>query len=602
MFTTRPELLGTFGMISSTHWLASLSGMAVLEAGGNAFDAAVAAGLVLQVVEPHRNGPGGEVPILLYSRAEDKLEVINGQGPAPSSASIDAFKDLGLDIVPGTGLLAACVPGAFDAWMRLLAERGTMRLGEVMKYAIGYAEKGYPVMRSMPPMIATVEELFKSEWHSSADVYLPSGRVPRVGSILRNSRLAETYRRIVNEAERATSSRENQIHSARDQFYRGFVAELISEYVSSTQVLDTSGRRHAGLLVADDMVAFKAETEAPASYDYKGYTVCKTGPWGQGPVFLQQLSLLKGFDISAMENNGPDFIHTVVESAKLAFADREAWYGDPRFVDVPLNGLLEDEYVDARRKLITDAASSELRPGSIGGRFPVLGPETTGTNGSPVAGVGEPMDRRADIQSPPHSLGPADGDTSHVAVVDRYGNLVSATPSGAWLQSSPVIPSLGFPLGTRAQMFWVSPGHPSSLAGGKRPRTTLSPSLALRDGKPYMAFGTPGGDKQDQWSLIFFLKHVHFGLNLQEAIDSPLFHTTHFPSSFFPRNSSPGQVVLERRIPRNVRRVLESRGHQILVEEDWALGRLGAVTTEQESGLLRAGASPREMQVYAVGR
>ena len=341
--------------------------------------------------------------------------------------------------------------------------------------------------------------------------------------------------------------------------------------------MDEFVRADDGFLTADDMAGWQATIEQPTSLDYRGHTVFKTGPWGQGPVFLQQLALLAGFDLAAA--SPAELVHTVVECAKLAFADREAWYGDPDFADVPLDLLLSSAYADERRALVGDTASAELRPGGEGPRLP------SPVTGAAAAGVGEPT--RA-------------GDTCHVDVVDRWGNLVSATPSGGWLWSSPVVPELGFPLGTRAQMFWLEAGLPNSLEPGKRPRTTLSPSLAFRGGDPYLAFGTPGGDQQDQWSLNFFLRHVDGGLNLQEAIDAPSFDTNHFPSSFYPRDSKPRQIELESRFGEEVVADLRKRGHDVVVTGDWSLGRVSAVA--REHGLLKGAANPRGMQGYAVGR
>jgi gamma-glutamyltranspeptidase / glutathione hydrolase len=579
-------------MVASTHWLASSAGMAVLESGGNAFDAAVAAGLTLQIVEPHLNGPGGEVPIIFHSTSKGETFVLSGQGPTPAAANIARFGELGLELVPGTGLLAACVPGAFDAWMVLLGEFGTLRLSEVMRYAIDYAGHGYPLVPRISDTIARVERMFRDEWTSSAEVYLRGTGVPTPGTLFSNPDLAGTFRRIVEEAESKSTDRDEQIEAARDAFYRGFVAETIEQYVSSTRVMDTSGRRHTGLLGGDDLAAYSAELEAPATLDYHGYTVCKTGAWGQGPVFLKQLALLDGFDLPGMGHNTAEYIHTVVECAKLAFADREAYYGDPQFVDVPLDGLLDPSYAESRRMLVDEDASYELRPGKVGGHSPRLPEPPAGATGG-SAGAGEPTVPRDDQGS---------GDTCHVDVVDRHGNMVSATPSGGWLQSSPVIPGLGFPLGTRAQMFWLTEGLPNSLEGGKRPRTTLSPSLALSEGDPYLAFGTPGGDQQDQWSLNFFLAHVHFDLNLQEAIDAPNFHTEHFPSSFYPRTASPGKLVVEDRLEPEVIKGLRTRGHDLEVVDGWSLGRISAVNRNAKDGSLRGAANPRGMQGYAVGR
>ncbi len=586
-FTTRPQLAGTFGMVASTHGLASAAGMAVLEKGGNAFDAAVAAGLVLQVVEPHLNGPGGEVPVIGYAASERAVFVLDGQGPAPAAATPETFASLGLDLVPGTGLLAACVPGAFGGWMLLLARYGSLPLREVMQYAIGYARDGYPVLPGIAAGIASVADLFREHWPSSAGVYLAGG-VPAAGSRFANPALAATSERVLAEAEAAGPDREQQIEAARAAFYEGFVAEAIAGYLADAEVMDVTGQRHRGLLTGDDLAAWRAGTEQPATLDYQGLTVCKTGPWGQGPVFLQQLALLAGFGLGGAP--GAEHIHTVTECAKLAFADREAWYGDPRQADVPLADLLSAGYADSRRALVTDAASGELRPGSPGGRPPVLPGYATGAvSVRQGLGSGEPTVETA-----------VAGDTCHLDVADRFGNLVTATPSGGWLQSSPVIPGLGFCLGTRAQMFTLTPGLNNTIAPGKRPRTTLSPTLVLRGGEPYLAFGTPGGDQQDQWTLGFFLNHVHFGMNLQEAIDAPAFHSRHFPSSFYPRESAPRALDIEERAGPGVIAALRARGHEVTVRGPWSLGRISAVA--RDNGMLYAAANPRGMQGYAAGR
>jgi gamma-glutamyltranspeptidase/glutathione hydrolase len=561
-FTTRPELRGTFAMVASTHWLASAAGMAVLERGGNAFDAAVATGFTLQVVEPHLNGPGGDLPVVLYDAKGDEVVVVCGQGPAPAAATIEAFRERGVSLIPGTGLLPAVVPGAFGGWLLLLERYGTWRLADVLEFAIGYAANGFPVVPSITRVIRQVEDVFRTDWPSSAEVFLPA---PEPGTLFRSPGVAATYERIVAEA--GSGSREEEIARARDVWYRGFVAEAIDEFVAEQD----------GFLSGDDLARWEATLEPPASVDYRGYTVFKTGPWGQGPVFLQQLALLEGFDLA--DATPAELVHTVVECAKLAFADREAWYGDPDFADVPLDLLLSKEYAAERRALVSETASGELLPGGDSPRLPA--PVTAAA----AVGVGEPT--RA-------------GDTCHVDVADRWGNLVSATPSGGWLWSSPVVPALGFPLGTRAQMFWLEEGLPNSLAPRKRPRTTLSPSLAFRGGDPYVAFGTPGGDQQDQWSLNVFLQHVERGLDLQAAIDAPSFDTNHFPSSFYPRERKLLQVELEGRFGDEVARELRERGHEVEVTEPWTLGRVSAVA--RENGLLKAAANSRGMQGYAVGR
>jgi gamma-glutamyltranspeptidase/glutathione hydrolase len=594
-FTTRPQLAGTFGMVASTHWLASAAGMAVLEQGGNAFDAAVAAGFVLQVVEPHLNGPAGEVPVIGYDTAGQAVFVLDGQGPAPAAATLDAYTGLGLDLVPGTGLLAAVVPAAFGTWMLLLERYGTLPLRDVLQYAIGYASDGYPMLPTASDAIAAVADTFRVHWPSSAEVYLAGG-VPAPGARFANPVLAEVYRRILAEAEAAGPGRETQIEAARRAFYEGFVAEAIDDYLATAEIMDVTGTPHRGVLAGADLAAWRASVEPPVSLDFRGLTVCKTGPWGQGPVFLQQLALLDGFDLQQTGPGSAEFIHTVIECAKLAFADREAWYGDPRQTDIPLADLLSAPYADQRRTLISDQAADGLLPGApagVPGRLPGYALNAFTASGAP--GVGEPT-VAVGIAAP--ELGP--GDTCHLDVADRFGNLVSATPSGGWLQSSPVVPGLGFCLGTRGQMFSLTPGFASSLDPGRRPRTTLSPSLALRDGRPYLAFGTPGGDQQDQWTLAVFLNHAVFGMNLQEAIDFPAFHTDHFPSSFWPRGSLPRSLALESRHAEPVIADLRRRGHQVEVRGPWSLGRVSAVS--RSGGFLYAGANPRGMQGYATGR
>jgi gamma-glutamyltranspeptidase / glutathione hydrolase len=588
MFTTRPEILGSFGCVASTHWLASAAGMAMLERGGNAFDAAAASGFVLQVVEPHLNGPGGDAPILLADARRDKVEVICGQGVAPAAASIERYRSLGVEMMPGSGLLAAVVPGAFDAWLLLLRDYGTRSIGEVMSYAIDYAAGGFPLVPRIVETIQSVQELFEDEWVTSAELYLAHG-LPEAFSMFRNPELAATFRRLVSEAEAAGSDREKQIEVVRRIWAEGFIAETIDAFCRTTEVMDSSGRRHRGLLTGADMAAWRATIEAPATYDYHGLTVCKCGPWSQGPVFLQQLALLKGFDLAAMDPIGTEFVHAVTECAKLALADREAFYGDPNFVEVPVEKLLAEGYNKARRRLVKTRASAELRPGTVPGfqnRIVAPPEESEAEMQTSAPGTGEPTVGR--------------GDTCHVDVVDRWGNMVSATPSGGWLQSSPVIPGLGFCLGSRAQMFWLEPGLPASLAPGKRPRTTLSPSLALKGGQPYLAFGTPGGDYQDQWSLVFFLHHLHHAMNLQEAIDAPMFHTDHMPSSFWPRTWQPASLTVEGRMPAKTIAGLRRRGHRIEVTGAWSQGRISAVS--RGDGMVKAGANPRGMQGYAVGR
>lgn len=600
-FTTRPELAGTFGMVSSTHWLASQVGMGILERGGNAFDAAVASGFTLQVVEPHQNGPGGDLPLIFATANERKPVVLCAQGPAPAGASIEAFTELGIDMVPGTGLLAAAIPGATLGWLTFLKDHGTLSLNEVLDAAIGYAKNGYPATAKVVEYIGRMEPLFKMHWSPSAAVYLPNGEVPQIGQLLTNPALARTYRRLVDVesvALGAGATREAALEAVIDEWTSGFVAEAIDKF-AKTSWRDSTGENHQGFLTKEDMGNWRPHYEAPVTADFGGVTVCKVGFWSQGPVFLQQLSLLQGMDVVPGTADG---IHKILEATKLAFADRDAWYGDVS--DVPSDALLSAKYADDRRSLIGEVASMEIRPGSPDGRNPQLPRLETRADFDPagVSGVGEPNAVAAALDSGPKPSGEARTDTVHVDVVDRWGNMVSAMPSGGWLHSSPVIPELGFPLGTRLQMAWLDPGHPNALAPGKRPRTTLSPTLVLKDGEPTMAFGSPGGDQQDQWQLHFLLNHLLGGMNLQEAIDAPAFHSTHFPSSFFPHEHQRGVVLIEDRIGDAVIDELKSRGHIVGKAGGWEIGRMCAVSRDPKTGVLKAAANARGMQGYAVGR
>jgi gamma-glutamyltranspeptidase/glutathione hydrolase len=592
-FTTRPEIDGTFGVVTTTHWIATAIGMATLEKGGNAFDAAVATAFTLQVVEPHLNGPGGDVPVILYDAARAKPEVICGQGPAPAAATIAHYRSLGLDMVPGTGLLAACVPGMFDTWMLLLRDYGTMHLADVLAPAIAYARNGYPFLERASATVAMVENLFREHWPTSAAVYLPGGQVPAPGSMFTNRTLSETYARVLREAQSAGGDRVAQIELARKTWSQGFVAEAIDKFCRTQDIMDVSGERHRGVLTGADMAQWQAHVEAPLTYDYRNYTVCKAGVWSQGPVMLQQLALLQGYDLDSLDPAGPDFIHLHVECAKLAYADREAFYGDPDFVKVPIETLLSDAYNAERRKLISNKASLELRPGSVSGFGGVV--QMRRQQGPRAAvgslGAGEPTVGR---------MGDVIGDTVHFDIIDQAGNMVSSTPSGGWLQSSPVVPELGFCLGTRGQMFWLDEKHPAALVPGKRPRTTLSPTLALRDGEPYLVWGSPGGDQQDQWIAQFLLRHVHSNMNMQESIDAPAWHSEHFPISFWPRTARPGVLVVESRVPEASIKELRNRGHEVEVGPAWSEGRLTAAS--RVGNRRRAAANPRGMQGYAAGR
>ena len=676
-FTTRPEIRGTFGAVASTHWIASAVGFGILERGGNAFDAAVATGFTLQIVEPHLNGPGGEVPIIAHPTGADRPRVLCGQGVAPRAATIARLREMGITRMPGTGLVPAVVPGAFGAWMQLLLEHGTMRLRDVLEPAIGYARDGHPLVRRAAESIHAAAPLFRTEWRHSAEIWLPGGDAPLPGARVAQPRIAEAYSKILAEAEAAGASREVQIEAATRAFYQGFVAEAVDRFYRTEQA-DGSGARHPGLLAGEDMAAWRPTWEDTVSIDFAGVTVHKTGPWGQGPALLQALRILDAKGIAELEPGSAPWVHVVVETLKLSLADRDAWFGDPDYVDVPLDWLLSLDYAESRAAIIDDAASLVLRPGEparpgvprsgdvahepdahSGGfghdgrprpggathgsdTYPG-GPASHGTPGSdgvahgpdtrpggePARGTG--WDARDSAQRNRLATAPAvaallalaaaapedvgsgggeptfadlpevEGDTVQLDVADRWGNLVAATPSGGWLQGAPAVPGLGFNVTTRGQMFWLDERLPSHLAPGLRPRTTLTPTVLTRNGRPVAGLGSPGGDQQDQWTLGLLLRHLHQGLNLQAAIDAPLFHTAHYVGSFAPRAFTPGVVHVEERFPKAVRADLAERGHLLAVQPPWSLGRLCAAGFTR-SGLVRAAATPRFMQAYAVGR
>jgi gamma-glutamyltranspeptidase/glutathione hydrolase len=602
-FTTRPTLRGSFGMVSSTHWLASQSAMRMLELGGNAADAAVAGAFVLHVVEPHLNGPGGDAPIM-WAGPGELPQVLSGQGPAPAGATIEHYRSEGLTLVPGSGPLAAVIPGAVDAWLKLLLEKGTLPLGEVLAPAIGYARDGHPLSPDVVGTLRGVSTLFCQHWPTSAELWLPDGELPRAHASFANPAWADTLERLVAEA--GGRDRDAGVAAARDAWSRGFVADAVGKF-SARPHLDSSGGAHAGLVTAADMAGFDAPWENPATVEFAGHTIAKTGAWGQGPVLLQTLAILDALDDpDALDPSTEHGVHHIAEALKLAMADREAWYGDVD--DVPLDTLLSAGYAAGRAALIEPIASRVVRPGSPDGRGPRMSEWATAAasgheRGPTDASTGEPtlrVDGAAD--GAVQGVGVRRGDTCHIDVVDRWGGMVAATPSGGWLQSSPLIPELGFCLGSRGQMFWLEEGLPSSLAPGRRPRTTLTPTMVARADATVMACGSPGGDQQDQWQLLFLLRNLAGGAELQQAIDAPAWHTTSFPGSFYPRGMTPAGLVAESRIDRAVLDALRARGHEVEVTDPWTLGRLCAVTRDPGSGELAAGANPRGMHGYAVGR
>lgn len=593
-FTTRPEIRGTFGAVTSTHWIASAVGFGILEKGGNAIDAAVATGFTLQIVEPHLNGPGGEVPIILHLAGEDRPRVLCGQGTAPAAASISAVKALGYDRMPGMGLAPAVIPGSFDAWMRLLLEHGTMPLRDVLEPAIGYARHGYPLPHRAAESIHAIAPLFRSDWRHSAEVWLPGDAAPMPGQRVSQPQIADAYQRILSEAEAAGGSRDAQIEAARRAWYQGFVAEAVDAF-HRTEQADGADNRVTGLLTGQDMAGWQSTWEDTVSAEFQGVTVHKTGPWGQGPAMLIALGILEALGVESVEPGSTQWVHLTVEALKRGLADRDAWFGDPDHVDVPMTTLLSPEYLAAHAAAIGTEASGALTPGDPLGTGQDMSALLTELAASPedaALGVGEPT--FADLPE-------IEGDTCHLDVVDRWGNLVSATPSGGWLQSAPAVPGLGFNITTRGQMFWLDERLPSHLAPGRRPRTTLTPTVLTRDDKPLLGLGSPGGDQQDQWAVGLILRHLVQGLNLQAAIDAPLFHSAHYVNSFAPRHFTPRALHIEDRFGPEILNELRERGHDLHVQPAWALGRLCAAGFRRD-GMIRAAATPRFMQAYAVGR
>jgi gamma-glutamyltranspeptidase/glutathione hydrolase len=575
--------MGTHGVVASGHYLAARAGQRMFDKGGNAIDAGVASGFALNVLEPQSNGIGGEVPILLYAASggrkppDAKVHAVCGQGWVAKAATVEWFRKAKIDPIPGDGFLSATVPAMFGSWALALMRFGTLTLKDVLEPAIDYTESGFPVYPGLRNAIAGLAKRFREEWPSSAAVYLPNGRAPAVGEVLKNPDWAATMKKVVEvETREKKRGRESAIQAAIDYWYKGDPAERMVAFMQKNEIRDASKKKNRGLLTKDDFAEWKPELDDPVTIKYHDLDVYKCPPWTQGPVFLQQLRLLEGFDLKKLGHNSANYIHTVIEAAKLAYADRERFYGDPRFVDVPLKLLLSKEYADERRKLIDPKkASLEMRPGHGPKSVPEKRPE------------GLPETFR--------------GDTTHTCAMDVKGNMMAATCSGGWIPSSPVIPGLGFPMGTRAQMFHLDPHHAGALVPRKRPRTTLTPSLVLKDGKPWMVFGTPGGDQQDQWTLQFFLNYVDFGMDLQEAIDKPTFHSIHFPSSFYPHDAKAGGLVLEGRIPEATRKELEARGHKIKKAGDWANGKVMAVRIDDKNGVLAGAVSPRGQIGYVMG-
>jgi len=568
----QPTINGTRYMISAGHFLATQAGFNILEAGGNAVDAGVAAGLALGVVHSDMVQFSGVAPIMIYIAERDQVLTISGLGWWPKATEIDHFIDHHDGTVP-MGLLRTVIPAAPDAWIMALDRFGTMSFGDVASAAIRYAHDGFSMHHVMRDYIAAHTDTY-GQWASSKAIYLPDGRVPEIGENFVQTDLARSIQFMADE-ERAASGqgRKAGLKAARDAFYRGDLAKTMVDF----------HRQNGGWLRAEDLAGYASAIEPPVRTTFQDMDIYTCGPWCQGPVLQQMLSLLKGYDLAELGHNSTAYIHLVAEAMKLSFADRERYYGDPRFIDVPLDALLSEAYAQERRQLIRpDRAWPEMPPagdmGSQYGATPVAAMAAMAASGSPAA--------------------PAD--TSYVCVADSAGNLFSATPSDvSW--ESPIIPGTGFAPSSRGSQSWAVPGHASSVAPGKRPRLTPNPAIAIRKGKMAMPFGTPGGDNQSQSMLQVLVNQTVFGMGIQEAIEAPRFMTMSFPNSFAPYNHYPGLLGLEGRFPSSTVDELITLGHKIEKFSAFSrrLAAVEAILYEPTTGFFRSGADPRQ-PAYAI--
>jgi gamma-glutamyltranspeptidase/glutathione hydrolase len=551
--TFHPRLIGTHGAVASNSYLSVNAGVDVLKAGGNAIDAAVAATLVEGLVNPQMHTIGGECPMLIRLAGEARVVAVNGNTAAPQAATPQAFRARGLADVPEQGILAAGVPAAFSALLTALARWGKLSFADVSAHARELAAQGFPLSEGLRNQhkygLAALRERFLAQWPGSTALYLPGGRVPEVGERLKNPAYARVLDYLANEKDPHAT------------FYRGDVAAEIEKY----------SKAHDGLLAREDLARFETRIEEPASLRVGDTTLYKCGFWSQGPAELQTIALMLRHDLRAMGHGSADYCHLLVESMKLAYADREQYYGDPAQTLVPGEVLLSDAYADARAKLVDmRRANPELRPGDA-------------RRNAALLPVGERVT--------PKGWGAG---TVHVDAVDAQGNMASFTPSGAWLMSAEVIPALGFPLSVRMMTFYLEPEHhPNVVAPGKRPRTTLTPSLAFKGGKPWMAFGTMGGDNQGQWLLQFYLNRAVFGMTIPQAIEAPRLSSESFPGFFAPHVGIPNRVRAEARIGKKVLDELRRRGHDVDVAPDWTEGFVSAAQFDEASGLVEAGCDPR---------
>jgi gamma-glutamyltranspeptidase/glutathione hydrolase len=573
--TMRPVVRGQEYAVSSMKAEATAAAVRMLDAGGNAFDAAVAGQAVLSLVDPDSNGIGADAVVLVYDARSKQVFSINAEGMAPRLATIEWYTTHNKGELPRSdGLLAASTPGVVDAWYLLLDRWGTKTFADVLQPAIEVAERGFPLSEGLARSIAGSEKIRK--YPTTMRVYQPGGRAPVAGEIFRNPDAARLLKMLV-EAERqhAAEGRGPALKAARDRFYTGDIARTMGKFFEE----------NGGLYRYEDFAGYTAKIETPVSVDYRGYRVYKNPSASQGPAELITLNILEGFDLKAMGHNSADYIHTSAEALKLAFADREKFLGDADVIRIPYEGLLSKEYARARRALVDPAkASHELRPGA---------PEKFMKATEPPARA-----LRVNLEGE----GDHEGDTSYIAVVDRSRNMVSFEPSlHSGFGTGVVVGDLGIIFNCRGDYYSLVPGEANALAPGKRPRSTLQSTLVMKDGRPHMIMGSPGGDDQIMRTMQTLLNLIEFGMNVQQAIEAPRWSTRSFPASPFPHTMYPGDLGVEATIPTGVRSALESRGHKLRVLGAWTQGANAAIVVDLATGVLSAGADPR-VEAYAWAR
>jgi gamma-glutamyltranspeptidase / glutathione hydrolase len=576
----RPAIMGRHGMVVSGHSLASQAGMRILDRGGNAVDAGVAAGICLAVLQSDMVNFAGVAPIMVYSAGSSELATISGVGPWPKAASVDFFLERHGGRLP-EGILRTVVPAAPDAWITALRHYGTMRFADVARDAIDLAANGFPMHQFLYNNLVELRQKYL-QWPENTAIYLPRNGMPcPPGEVFHQKDLAATMQKMVDAEQRVRlSGRQAALKAARDEFYKGSIAGAI---VSYHQV-------NGGLLTAEDLADFSVEVETPLHVQYKDYTIYGCGPWCQGPVLLQALNLAEGWDLRRLGHNSVEYIHALTEALKLVFADRDRYYTDPDFAAVPVQGLLSKAYAAERRASVDmNAAWKEMpAPGDPWGHEAGAGKAAQVNDGN----YRTPGPSAADN---PHL------DTSYVCVVDRHGNCFSATPSDM-SYTTEVIPGTGLAVSSRGAQSWIDKRHPCAVAGGKRPRLTPNPVIIFKEEKPYMVLGTPGGDTQCQTMLQAFLNIVEFGMEPQLAVEAPRFATFSFPNSFYPHDYHPGLLRMENRIAAEVVQGLTEKGHHVELWPDWAwkAGGVCAIIIDRENGVLTGAADPRR-ESYAAG-